>query len=162
MFYIHITWPLGSDHWCSWWKLQKTPRKGVHFFLKLNMSFMHPLRCPLFLILVFGYSYSESLSWLDSWFFHEVCKVFNCFNNASCSRASPGITVCSDKQKELGRLCRIPFPGKKLRSEACAWSRVYFRPTQRICARHHCYLRKKVMWKSWELSQVIAFRPALF
>lgn len=162
MFYIHTAWRQGSDHRWSWWKLQKTPRKAVHFFFLIKYELHDPLRCPLFPILVFGYSYNESLWWLDSWFFHKVCKVFNWFNNASCRRASPRITVCSDKQKELGRLHRIPFPGKKLRNEACAWSRVYFRPRQRICAHHHCYLRKKVMWKSWELSQVITFRPALF
>jgi len=87
--------------------------RSLSVFL-LNMSFMHPLRCPLFPILVFGYPFLKDFGgWtLDS--FKKSAWSSVILINASCSRASPRIMVCSDKRhrKSWGDCSGFLFQGK--------------------------------------------------
>lgn len=114
---------------------RRHPETRSLFVFLLNMGFMYPLRCPLFPLLVFGYPYSERLRWLDSDSFKKPAWSSIALINASCSRASPRITVCSDKhhRKSWGDCSRF-LSREKAQEEGRAWNRVYFRLRQRdVC-----------------------------
>lgn len=141
-----------------WWKLEKIPRKLT---FRLNISSCILLAALHFIVLGFGYSYSERFWWLGLWFFKEICMVFNHF--IMCRPLQdiiPGSQIAViNTIKRAGETALDSFSGKKL-SESCVWNRVYFRLRQRPCGRHWRYLRKTTVWKSSELNPGHCFQTS--